>query len=785
MIRGSAVLNLRNRRAFKPRSADLPIDPHREPQVADPQPAAKRCRPRVRPPESSTTDSQANVRRVQVEESRNVSLAAPWMLALCFLGLLLLSPGVAWGHAALQTSAPAAGERVEVAPSSIRIDFNESLSPDLSGAELFEKNGNTKIPQRPIVDTRSIRLTPLAGLRRGSYRVEWRAVSTLDGHPVEGSFGFGVRAPPPKVAQSVSEDPLEQNGIARITARAVFYSSVLVFVGGLLVAALWHPRRRDSEGISAPAPDGLTGRAALVAGAIAVVAAVVVLLLDTANAGGDLRFSTFVAYAIDNVSGRSRLIATVLLALALLATWRRRLGAAVVCATAAIGAIALSGHANSADPRAVSLITDWMHLIAASIWIGGMTHMALMVRRKERRAGGHGLSPLLPAIDRFGDLAVPAFLATIVTGLYNMAIELGGIAALWKTDYGVVLAVKIVLVIGLLLVSVVHSRVLRPRASEPNARDRRQTTYWRVIANEPLLAFGVVALAATLAVFPLPPRQNQEPGTGVGESTCESCLDPAPDEASFADQAGSTLVAAWVRHEPNGTVGTIRTFNRAGESVDRGIALNSGNLTESCGVGCRRFDAGASEDEIAGRLTEDGTVHQFALPAPWKNQSSRDARALIRETQTRMQALRSLRADEQIAVNTTVGTRTSFESRSPDRLSFGAANGAAGVIIGRRRWSRAAASAEWIGPTVDSERYRTKDSFDWVANARFAWLLDSPKDSQTIRVALMNPAEPVWYELQVDRKSKLVIREKMTSPGHFMKTRYFDFNKPIKIAPPR
>lgn len=785
MIRGLAVLDLLSRQTFRSRLAVLGIALHPERPGADPQPAAKRCRLQARPPASGTTDSPTNVRRVQVEKSRNMSLTVPWVLALCFLGLPLLSPGNAWGHAALQTSSPAAGERVEAAPSSIRIDFNEPLSADLSGAELFEKNGNAKIPQRPIVDARSIRLTPLVGLRRGSYRVEWRAVSTLDGHPVEGSFGFGVRAPPPKVGQSVSEDPLEQNGIARITARAVFYSAVLVFVGGLLVAALWHPRRRDSEGIPAPVPDGLTGRAALVAGAIAVVAAAVVLLLDTANAGGDLRFSTFVAYAIDNVSGRSRLIATVLLALALLATWRRRLGAAVFSATAATGAIALSGHANSADPRAVSLITDWMHLVAASIWIGGMTHMALLVRREARRADGHGLSPLLPAIDRFGDLAVPAFLATIVTGLYNMAIELGGIAALWKTDYGVVLAVKIVLVIALLLMSVVHSRMLRPTAPQPNARDRRQTTYWRVIANEPLLAFGVVALAATLAVFPLPPRQNQEPRAGVGESTCESCLDPAPGEASFAGQAGSTLVAAWVRREPNGIAGRIRTFNRAGEPVERDITLNSGNLTESCGIGCRRFDAGASEVEIAGRLTEDGSVHQFALTARWKSQSSRDARALIRETQTRMQALRSLRADEQIAVNATVGTRTSFESRSPDRLSFGAANGAAGVIIGRRRWSKASASAEWAGPTMDSERYRTKDSFDWVALARFAWLLESPKSSRMIRVALMNPAEPVWYELQVDRDSKLVIREKMTSPGHFMKTRYFDFNSPIKITPPR
>lgn len=665
------------------------------------------------------------------------------------------------------------------------MDFNEPLSPQLSGAKLYSGSSNTEIRTRVFVDARAMRLTPISRLPRGPYRVDWRAVSSFDGHPVEGSFGFGVRAPPPTINKSLNQDPLDQNGVSRITARAVFYAAMLFFVGGLLVAALWLPRSREPGEEVGIAPSELTGRSTLTAGAVAVFASVVVLLLDTANAGGTLNGSTFVAYAIENVSGRARAVTTILLVLALIAAWRSQLKVAVACVLGATAMTALSGHANSADPRAVSLVTDWLHLIAGSIWIGGMTHMALIVRRAHKRADRGDDTPLLPTIDRFGELAVPAFLATVVTGLYNTAIEIGSLSALWSTSYGRVLTLKIAFVVVLIGVSALHSRFLRPAAAEPGIRGSRLTAYWRLIANEPLLAAVVVILAATLAVFPLPPRQSQA-ADGTSESqSCSECLEPAAGQASFADQAGSTVVGAWMRKEQNELVGELRTFDSTGRPVARNLRLTRGKLADPCGIGCRRFYFRQAGSQLTGLLTEDQTEYEFRLPAEWSSKSAAQVRRAVRAAQTAMQRTRSLRADERINVTATAGTRTAFEARAPDRLIFSAANGAAGVIIGRRRWARASADAGWTGPTLDTERFRTANSFDWVANAKYAWELPSPEEARTQRLAVMNPAEPVWYELLIDRRSGLVTDEKMTSPGHFMNTRYFDFNAPIRINPPR
>ena len=43
---------------------------------------------------------------------------------------------------------------------------------------------------------------------------------------------------------------------------------------------------------------------------------------------------------------------------------------------------------------------------------------------------------------------------------------------------------------------------------------------------------------------------------------------------------------------------------------------------------------------------------------------------------------------------------------------------------------------------------------------------------------------PVWFELWVD-DGGLVHRAEMRAPGHFMDHRYYDFNVPVTIRPPK
>ena len=122
--------------------------------------------------------------------TRRVPLAAPALA----LAVLALGAPAAFGHAAFVGATPSPGGRVETAPDRIVLRFSEPLNRELTEATLRAADGR-RIAARQAIRGRRIVLIAGRALDRGAYRVEWRTVSTDDAHPLEGSYGFGVRAP--------------------------------------------------------------------------------------------------------------------------------------------------------------------------------------------------------------------------------------------------------------------------------------------------------------------------------------------------------------------------------------------------------------------------------------------------------------------------------------------------------------------------------------------------------------------------------------------------------------
>ncbi|CAI8809626.1 Copper resistance protein C [Pseudomonas sp. IT-93MI4] len=112
-------------------------------------------------------------------------------------GLLLSS--LAQAHPKLLSSTPAEGAD-GAAPDKIELHFSESLLTQFSGAKLVmtEMPGmaHSPMPMKARVsagsDPKSMLVTPLTPLPAGTYKVEWRAVSS-DTHPITGSVTFKVQ----------------------------------------------------------------------------------------------------------------------------------------------------------------------------------------------------------------------------------------------------------------------------------------------------------------------------------------------------------------------------------------------------------------------------------------------------------------------------------------------------------------------------------------------------------------------------------------------------------------
>ncbi|HMK13632.1 MAG TPA: CopD family protein [Burkholderiales bacterium] len=136
---------------------------------------------------------------------------------------------------------------------------------------------------------------------------------------------------------------------------------------------------------------------------------------------------------------------------------RRKLDSHVIPIYMLIGAalIALtrsaSGHGADAGDLSLQEFMDWFHLLAASLWSGGMIAFTGVIFPTWFRYGEQHVKLIADMARRFSGLAGIALAAVLLTGLYNAWIEVRTLSALWMTPYGNILGIKLLLVLVLVI----------------------------------------------------------------------------------------------------------------------------------------------------------------------------------------------------------------------------------------------------------------------------------------------------------------------------------------------
>jgi copper transport protein len=720
----------------------------------------------------------------------------PWVAAI--VACVVLLPAVpAFGHAAFVRSEPGPAMRLERSPQRVRLTFTEPLNRRLSRATLVGAQGDGIALAAQAASGRRLVVRPARSLGTGAYRVTWHTVSTEDGHALEGSFSFGVRAAAAGGEHDVEQSPLARAGWIRVALRALLYVTVLLFTAGLLLPLLlrhtapsWSaPMALEQEGVDAAAIRGRERRLVADVGWLAVAAGVAATVAEAADAAGGLSARGLRDFLLSGSAGVSRVAAVVALVVAAAAVrrWPRWAAAAIVVA---LWGIAASGHASSATPRAASILNDWVHLLSGAVWLGGIGLLALIWAPALRRGG----RPVRQAVARhvlpaFGRVAMPAFLLVAGTGIVSLITQLGRLDALWTTAYGRVLLVKIGLVGLVALASAVHAWWLRPRLlreREPVAGvDRR---HWRLVRSEPVVGLGVVATVAVLVAFPLPPRQLAEADdeANAADAACDPCPlpKPKPEELSVAEQAGSQLVAGWLRRGGGQVTGTVRVIDIHGQPARAPFEV-VGAHKSACGRGCRRFSLPAG-DVVRVAVHDGGRRFVARLPASWRPNAGREGRRLLERAQRAMRALRSVREVEQVTSGPGSYGRTDYRLRAPNRMAYTTKGGARTVIVGDRQWFRSG-DTPWARSSYGSGiPFSVARWFRWSTYATAVRLLRRGREHgrPVSELALMDPATPVWVRVVVDERSGRVLRERLVTKAHFMRSRYFAFNQPLSIEAP-
>jgi copper transport protein len=158
-------------------------------------------------------------------------------------------------------------------------------------------------------------------------------------------------------------------------------------------------------------------------------------------------------------------------------------------------ALATSGHAATASPQWLSRPVVFVHGIGIAYWVGALTPLAAMARRRS--------SDLLRALRWFSRGAVPVVGLVALTGLTLAIVQLQDLRALVDTSYGIILLVKLALVVVLLGFALLNRVLVTPAlAADP---DNDTMPLLGSILIECVLAVAILAAVAGWR-FTAPPR---------------------------------------------------------------------------------------------------------------------------------------------------------------------------------------------------------------------------------------------------------------------------------------
>lgn len=482
----------------------------------------------------------------------HAALRAAWLSLVATLILIVsvmtLFSSVALAHAAFVRSEPAPNSVLSDPPGAVTIWFTEWVEPGLSNIIVLDSTGRrvntqeaTVLPGDPDALT-----VPLSSLHQGTYTVAWKNFSRVDGHSLSGSFVFSVGVPLPTVPVAAPPD-LGQPPVkspAEVVARWLGLLSILAIIG-FLVFELFIARpvlaadgdSKTTQSIYQQIESRMLNFTWLAAG------------IFFAASTGDLFVKTSIANNIPFLQALGRPMVSVLqtgwgnlwfwrmvillgmLAVLVMASldvnkhrlsgWRKWQMVGLVFAAGILFMISITSHAAAVtEIRAAAIFSDYLHLLAASVWAGDILYLTLIappvMKFQRKQMGGKLVSALfcpashITAIGRFSILATLSIGILFITGVYNSWVQVTSFQA-FDTPYGITLFIKLGLIVPLLLLGAVTSFYVRPRLG----RDEKALQLLRKTVTAEAILATLVLLSVGILVSMEPARQTASLREGV------------------------------------------------------------------------------------------------------------------------------------------------------------------------------------------------------------------------------------------------------------------------------
>lgn len=459
--------------------------------------------------------------------------------------LFAFAARTAFAHATLVRAEPRPDDVLNTAPRQVTLWFDEPVEPAFAYL-IVHDSGRARVSMddlRVSPDDARMVLLSLKPLRAGTYTVAWQVISQVDGHLTEGTYSFSVgsvsktvvASDPPRVSES---DPIfvATRGLGYLALFTLF--GAILFREFFLVPSLRAIRADERLG------NADWQRLVVLSFGLLIATEAIRLVLQTKVAAGSINAEDLWLVLTQSRFGYMWIARQLLLTLsgiALLLSTRPRTGRPWMPALAlALGGYvlltaALTGHSASAGDFTVAVAVDWLHLVAASAWVGGLVTFVWVIPPLWRALPRHQHGPWLVGLSvRFFRLTVLAVGILVLTGLYNTREQVPSLAALFQTGYGRLVASKASLFGLILCYGAINAFILRPHLEREDGADGFLLRLYRLLATGQAAILVLILVLASILTLSLPARSLMStvglpsplPTSAIDTSSGSSSLDP-------------------------------------------------------------------------------------------------------------------------------------------------------------------------------------------------------------------------------------------------------------------
>ena len=172
-----------------------------------------------------------------------------------------------------------------------------------------------------------------------------------------------------------------------------------------------------------------------------------------------------------------------------------------------LGSLAFAGHGTEGlgVERHIHLAADFLHLIAAGLWVGALVPLLLLLVYLRRFQEDGWASAAAGAGSRFSTLGIFAVGILLVSGIINASFLLGGTHSLIDTAYGRLLLLKVVLFAAMVSLAGINRQYVLPRLSSGCGTDCASSAVRKLARNvlaEIALGLAIVCIVGVLGIMP-------------------------------------------------------------------------------------------------------------------------------------------------------------------------------------------------------------------------------------------------------------------------------------------